>query len=88
VVDSNDAYDARVRTPNRKFRLTIRGRRQVISVNFSELVLFVGLGAVVGFAGGLFAIGGARRMVSVSLPKDAIGAPAPLQQRGSAEGST
>jgi len=59
VVDSNDAYDARVRTPNRKFRLTIRGRRQVISVNFSELVLFVGLGAVVGFAGGLFAIGGA-----------------------------
>jgi uncharacterized membrane protein YfcA len=28
-------------------------------MNFSELVLFVGLGAVVGFAGGLFAIGGA-----------------------------
>jgi len=59
VVDSNDAYDTRVRTPNRKFRLTIRGRKQVISVSFSELVLFVGLGAVVGFAGGLFAIGGA-----------------------------
>jgi uncharacterized membrane protein YfcA len=28
-------------------------------VTFSELVLFIGLGAVVGFAGGLFAIGGA-----------------------------
>ena len=28
-------------------------------MTFSELVLFVGLGAVVGFAGGLFAIGGA-----------------------------
>jgi uncharacterized membrane protein YfcA len=28
-------------------------------VNFSELVVFVGLVAVVGFAGGLFAIGGA-----------------------------
>lgn len=59
MVDSNDAYDAQVRTPNRKFRLTIRGRRQVIRVSFSELVLFVGLGAIVGFADGLFAIGGA-----------------------------
>jgi uncharacterized membrane protein YfcA len=28
-------------------------------MNFSEIVLFVGLGAVVGFVGGLFAIGGA-----------------------------
>ena len=28
-------------------------------MTFSELVLFIGLGAVVGFAGGLFAIGGA-----------------------------
>ena len=28
-------------------------------MNFSQLVSFVGLGAVVGFAGGLFAIGGA-----------------------------
>jgi uncharacterized membrane protein YfcA len=28
-------------------------------MSFSEVVLFVGLGAVVGFAGGLFAIGGA-----------------------------
>jgi hypothetical protein len=28
-------------------------------MSFSEIVLFIGLGAVVGFAGGLFAIGGA-----------------------------
>jgi len=28
-------------------------------MSFSEVALFVGLGAVVGFAGGLFAIGGA-----------------------------
>ena len=28
-------------------------------MNFSEVILFVALGAVVGFAGGLFAIGGA-----------------------------
>jgi hypothetical protein len=28
-------------------------------MSFSEVVLFVGLGAMVGFAGGLFAIGGA-----------------------------
>jgi uncharacterized protein len=28
-------------------------------MSFSEIVLFVGLGAVVGFVGGLFAIGGA-----------------------------
>ena len=28
-------------------------------MSFSEVVLFVGLGAVVGFAGGLFAVGGA-----------------------------
>lgn len=39
--------------------LTIRGRRQVLGMSFSEVVLFVGLGTVVGFAGGLFAIGGA-----------------------------
>jgi uncharacterized protein len=34
-------------------------RRLVIGVSFSELLLFVGLGAAVGFAGGLFAISGA-----------------------------
>ena len=28
-------------------------------MNFSEVILFVALGAVVGFTGGLFAIGGA-----------------------------
>ena len=28
-------------------------------MNFSEVILFVALGAMVGFAGGLFAIGGA-----------------------------
>jgi uncharacterized membrane protein YfcA len=39
--------------------ITLSCGRQVTSVNFSELVLFVGLGAVVGFSGGLFAIGGA-----------------------------
>jgi uncharacterized membrane protein YfcA len=32
---------------------------QVIGMSFTEVALFVGLGAVVGFAGGLFAIGGA-----------------------------
>src|SRR5580700_4327494 len=34
-------------------------------MGFSEIVLFVGLGAVVGFVGGLFAIGGALIAIPV-----------------------
>ena len=34
-------------------------------MNFSEVILFVALGAVVGFAGGLFAIGGALIAIPV-----------------------
>ena len=42
-----------------------------INVNLSEVVLFVGLGAIVGFAGGLFAIGGA--LIAIPLLTAAFG---------------
>jgi len=40
-------------------------------VNFSECLLFVALGALVGFAGGLFAIGGA--LIAIPLLTAAFG---------------
>ena len=40
-------------------------------MNLSEVVLFVGLGAIMGFAGGLFAIGGA--LIAIPLLTAAFG---------------
>jgi hypothetical protein len=42
-----------------ELEVSANARKKGINVNLSEVVLFVGLGAIVGFAGGLFAIGGA-----------------------------
>jgi uncharacterized membrane protein YfcA len=39
--------------------ISANARKKGINMNLSEVILFVGLGAIVGFAGGLFAIGGA-----------------------------
>jgi uncharacterized membrane protein YfcA len=46
-------------------------QKKGINVNLSEVVLFVGLGAIVGFAGGLFAIGGA--LIAIPLLTAAFG---------------
>src|SRR5580704_4786038 len=55
----------------RELDISANARKKGIIVNLSEVVLFVGLGAIVGFAGGLFAIGGA--LIAIPLLTAAFG---------------
>jgi Sulfite exporter TauE/SafE len=54
-----------------ELEVSANARKKGINVNLSEVVLFVGLGAIVGFAGGLFAIGGA--LIAIPLLTAAFG---------------